>query len=343
MKIAIIGAGLAGTACAYVLKRYGLSPVIYEADDGIAPGASGNKAGLYNPRLSAERTPESAYHSAAFALALRTFPALGDIGWRRCGALHLITDDKKRTRYPKTVKNWGWPAAHMRLVGSDEATAIAGVSIHQEALYLPDSGYVSPRKLCTAYAKGVEVHTGQAIENLNDIQADIVIVACGIGALGFLETAHLPLKAVRGQVTVVKAHPALQPLKINLCYGGYCTPIMDDGTHMVGATFQRWLDHDDILPDDDADNIEKLCAALGIEAHADGFEVTEQRAGVRSTVKDHFPIVGLVRDNVYVSVGHGSHGILSSLMAAHVIADDILGHPQSLPTTTLAALSPVRF
>lgn len=51
-RIAIIGGGLAGTSCAYVLKQYGFEPVIYEAGDKLAYGASGNEVGLYNPRFS---------------------------------------------------------------------------------------------------------------------------------------------------------------------------------------------------------------------------------------------------------------------------------------------------
>jgi flavin-dependent dehydrogenase len=45
MKVAIIGAGLAGTAAAWALRQAGAEPVIYEAGPEIAPGASGNPVG----------------------------------------------------------------------------------------------------------------------------------------------------------------------------------------------------------------------------------------------------------------------------------------------------------
>ena len=70
MRVAIIGAGLAGTALAYVLKQGGAEPVIYEASGNIASGASGNDVGLYNPRFTAEQGPEQAFYSDAFFKAI---------------------------------------------------------------------------------------------------------------------------------------------------------------------------------------------------------------------------------------------------------------------------------
>ena len=79
MKIAITGAGLAGSALGYVLKQAGLEPIIYEANASVADGASGNLTGLYNPRFAAEWTPQSRYYSKAFELARDLFPTLEGI------------------------------------------------------------------------------------------------------------------------------------------------------------------------------------------------------------------------------------------------------------------------
>src|SRR5690606_17587106 len=120
----------------------------------------------------------------------------------------------------------------------------------------------------------------------------------------------LPLNPVRGQITQVKVSAATQKLKANLCCGGYFSPALG-GAHTLGATFQRWLDHGDIMEQDDADNIAGL-AAVAPEL-AEGLEVAGHRAAVRTSSKDHFPVVGGLADNLYVSTGHGSHGIISAL------------------------------
>ncbi|MCD8494121.1 MAG: FAD-dependent 5-carboxymethylaminomethyl-2-thiouridine(34) oxidoreductase MnmC [Alphaproteobacteria bacterium] len=260
MKIAIIGAGLAGTACAYVLKEAGLSPHIYEAGDDIAGGASGNPFGLVNPRLAADRTPESDFYAASFALAVRVFTQIQkhtDIGWRQCGGLHLMAEGKKSKRFPQTVENWGWPPEHMRLIDAVEASEIAGIELDYEALYLPDAGFLSPRKLCRFYVENVPITLNARIENMADIKADAVILACGAGVKNFPETNFLPVGSVRGQITEVAENDASSRIRCNIGYGGYIAPSVN-GKHVLGATFQRWLDHSDILPEDDVENLRHL-------------------------------------------------------------------------------------
>ena len=342
MKVAIIGGGLAGTACAYVLHQYGADCTIYEAGETLAAGASGNDLGLYNPRFSAHRTPEAQFYTGAFALALRAFKELDGIDWNPAGALHLITDEKKEKRFSQMLESWAWPEEDMRRVSAQGASEIAGIIVQHEAVYLPHSGSVSPARLCEAYSRTADIKLKTRVESPGDIQADAIILACGMGVLDFEETKWLPLSGVRGQITQAAANETTRRLKCNLCYGGYMTAAQS-GTHMIGSTFQRWLDHDDVLPEDDADNIAKLSAIT--PELAENLQVNDSRAAIRTTAKDQFPVVGSVpgHKNLYVSTGHGSHGILSSLIAAHVLADIILDQPRSMPVSVLEKLKPARF
>ncbi len=346
MKVAIIGGGLAGTSCASVLNQYGSDCIIYESGKDVASGASGNALGLYNPRFSAERTAQAEYYIRAFELALKVFPSLGDIGWNPCGALHLITDEKKQARFTKMAENWAWSDDEMYLSDIPETQELSGlnspVNILHSAVFLGWSGMVKPGEMCKAYAANskAKIETGIRVENLNDIDADIIILANSAGVLNFPQAAHLPIQTIRGQVTHVKATERSQDIKTALCYSGYITPAVD-GMHMVGSTFQRWLEHTDILSDDDVDNIAKLEAA--VPGLTEGMKVVGHRAAVRSASKDQFPIVGKLRDNLYISAAHGSHGILSSLMAAHILGAMIMGTPCPVPEETLQALSPMRY
>ncbi len=338
MKVAIIGGGLSGCALAYVLKHAGHDPVVYEAGSSLANGASGNSTGLYNPRFTAERNAQSDYYAAAFSLALSTFKTLKDIDWNPCGALHLMNDEKKTKRFAQTVKNWGWDKDQMSILNAVQASEIAGVDLNYDALYLSQSGSVSPRKLCEAYMQDVGFHLNACVENLDDINADAIVLACGPATKKIV--ADLPIGTVRGQITEVKASQLSQDVKCAICYGGYFSPAQND-RHIVGATFQRWLDHSDLVEQDDQDNIQKL--ADNIPGMEQGLEIVDQRASVRASSQDHFPIVGHVKDNLYVSAAHGSHGILSSLMAANLLSDMLLDRPRCLSTATIEALSPARF
>lgn len=335
MKIAIIGGGLAGCAAAYVLKQYGITPVIYETANDIAQAASGNAIGLYNPKLGAFKTPLSLFYASAFALANTTFKNLENIDYTPCGALHLITDEKREKRFTQTIENWGWHQDHMQLVTAEQATKIANTTITHPALYLTQSGFVSPQKLCRTYTKDIEIITNYNAKTLPD--ADAVILANAIHAKTF--APDLPLKSVRGQVTYAKTTPASKSLKTCINYGGYMTPAHNN-LHCVGSTFQRWLDHDDILPEDDTDNITKMQEVL---PHFTNLEPAQNWAGVRTTTPDHVPVIGHYKDNIFLSTAHGSHGILSSLGAAYILADMITGKSSGQFRPTLNILSPKRF
>lgn len=341
-RIAIIGGGLAGTACAYVLRQAGLVPVIYEAGPHLAPGASGNPIGLYNPRLSARRTPESDFYSAAFSLAHRAFRELDDIDWNPCSALHLITGKKKEKQLSQTIQTWNWPEESMQLLSAREASEVAGVELQQAALYLPDSGFVSPKKLCERYATDIEVSLNTKIKSVSDIKADAIILACGMGVKKFEETRDLPLAPVRGQVTTVKATEKSRELKCSLSYDGYVLP-EKDGTHMLGATFERNVSHSDIRGEDDGENIAALAGIL--PDIANDLEVAGHRASARTTSKDHFPVIGQIHDckDLYVSTAHSAYGIVGSIAGAHLITDMILDRPLSLANDVVQKLNPVRF
>ena len=339
-RVAIIGGGLAGTACAFMLSRAGFYAEIYEAGACLAPGASGNALGLYNPRFSAERGPEAEYYAAAFRLALGTFASLEGVDWNPCGSLHLMTDEKRETRYRQMVESWGWPAGEMQIVDAAEASRLAGVDVQHGALWLAQAGYVSPKKLCESYAQNSEVHLNAAMGAVAEVGADIVILANGMGVKNFAAAADLPLNAVRGQLSFVRATAATEKLKCNLCYGGYFSPA-EGGVHALGSTFQRWLDHSEIIEGDDRDNIAKLGAV--VPALASGLEIADHRAAVRTAPKDHFPVVGRLAENLYVSTGHGSHGILSSLMGAKLLLEMIMGKDLSVSEQCISRLSPARF
>lgn len=349
-RIAILGGGLAGTSCARVLKESGVLPVIFETAGTLAAGASGNERGLYNPRLSTHRTAESDYFTAGFALAVRMFRRLQaetDIGWTPCGNLHFITDGDRERKLSGAFTSWGWHAAHMSLMDAQAASEAAGVKCTHAALFLPDAGMVSPRALCHAYAKGIEVRLSTA--GLQPVvradgwivggeNFDAVILANGIAAAAY----GLPLHTVRGQTTLAIATQASSSLRSGLCFGGYMTPARA-GFHMIGATFQKWLPDAQINQQDDRDNIERLSRCFPELAAT--LQPSGSWAALRAVAKDRLPVAGAVpgHPGLYVSTGHGSHGIVSSLAAAHLIADMMTGAPPCLPRRTRDLVDPARF
>lgn len=360
--VAIIGGGLAGTSAAYALRQCGIAAVIYEASNSLATGASGNMAGLYNPRFTAHRQPEADYFSSAFALAYRQFAHLQndrDIGFNPCGVLQLMNSPEKEKRYRAFCENQGWHEDHVKEINAQDASDVAGVELSDGALFLPQSGAVNPAALCAAYADDVETVFGVNAVPLYtggswivDGRAfDAVILACGAATRLLCDLHWLPINTVRGQITVATVEAQIP--HTGICYGGYALPLGEQ--HIIcGATFQKWRHDTDISPEDDDENLEKLYEVQ--PALKGKIGVVDHRAGLRVATQDHWPLVGAVPDykswisgkddfieGLYISAGHGSHGILSSLMAAYMIADDMNNAPLSVGIDSQKSLNAARF
>ncbi|MDB5490603.1 MAG: 5-methylaminomethyl-2-thiouridine-forming enzyme mnmC [Micavibrio sp.] len=338
-RVAIIGGGLAGTACAQVLRYRGISHTIFEAAPALAGGASGNPGGIFNPRFTAHRNAQSDFYAGAYALAARTLRETSGVGFAPCGSLHLITDDDKRRRFESCLETWRWPEQHMKLLDAAEASQVAGISLPHSALYLPDSGQVSPHLLCTNWAAGSDVKLNAPFSPDNAGEYDAVIYACAAGASEFMP--DLPLQSVRGQIIAAETSPATSALKTNLCYSGYIGA-PHEGRHIIGSTFQKWIATTDLREEDNAEILARLNEA--VPGMIPG-PVAGARAALRCAAQDRFPVIGAVpgTKNSYVTTAHGSHGIVSSLAGAHLIADLMDGGVQSLGGDTIAALSPQRF
>ncbi len=366
-KVCIVGAGLAGTACAWLLKKHGIKSVIYEATDDVAGGASGNPVGIFNPRFSSGRTPESEFYSSAYSMTVRTIQELQqthDIKYKRCGTLHLVNSAMKEKRLRNVWQNWGWHSDHMRYLDDQQASQVAGVPVHHQALYLPDAGSVSPAALCAAYSEGIEVHLGVQLM-MHDIkrrqddwlvlgqQFDAIILACGEGAKWFEETRWLPVHTVRGQIIQAEDSGFGDDVACNIVYGGYISP-GENGVHTLGSTFQKWLTHTDVLEEDNDEIIGKLRESL---PDADGsIHAVDARAGLRTTANDHFPIAGTVPDltswklgqdkdvpGLYLTTAHGSHGIVSSIATATLVTDLLLGRSPGMAQPVIDQLNAARF
>lgn len=351
-KVAVIGGGIAGASLAYTLSTRGCDITLFEKN-GLASGGSGNDRGLCNPRLSAGKGPEADFYSPAFNLAHRLFAELSqtdDIGFKACGSLHMIFDDNKDKRYHGFKKNWGWHDDHARIISAAESSDTAGVKILQPSLYLAGAGMVSPKKATFRMAASAKIVMRDVSRIEEDGSAwridgedfDCVILAGSFDVLKFPYTCMLPIEKVRGQVTSIRTTPVYNQLQTNLCYGGYAS-VAEQGTAILGSTFQTWIDDPALRPEDDLDNIDKLKA---VAPHiAEGLSVTGGRASFRSAAKDRAPVIGPIHgvENLYISTAHGSHGILSSIMGAEYLTSKIMGDAQILPRSVERFLSPSRF
>lgn len=390
----VIGAGLAGCSTAFALARRGWSVTVIERHPGEAQEASGNPQGILYCKLSAHPTSLSRFVQASYAYCLRLLrerlPHDGS-NWEACGILQLAADEKDQARLQAIAAN-GYPDSFLHWVDASQASALAGVRIERGGLYFPEGGWVHPPSLCRSLLNQPNISllaSHEAIQLRQDESAGwsaigskgetlasaAVAVVCGAAdSLRFEQTAHLPLKAIRGQITHVPATEASRALRSVLCAEGYVSPARN-AEHHVGASFrfdrtdcepsvEESLSNLQLLPSLSADFAQSLGAAALDPAQL------KARAALRCTTPDYLPAIGplvdvqafneryaILRkdaarkldapapwlDGLYVNAAHGSRGLLSAPLSGELIAAWIEGEPLPLPRPVAEAVHPSRF
>ncbi len=205
-------------------------------------------------------------------------------------------------------------------------------------------------------------------------EADLVVIATAADTHAFPETVHLPTHVIRGQLTHLPRVDMSAPLATVLCGEGYLAPARG-GSHCLGATFGIRDPGVDVRAEDHRENLAMLRAlspALA-EAFADSTRDPDRidgRAALRCVAPDYLPIVGPLvdatrfadrfarlskdattqfadeapwLDGLFVSVAHGSRGLVTALIAGELIAAQAFDEPAPLPSSVVDALSPARF
>lgn len=205
-------------------------------------------------------------------------------------------------------------------------------------------------------------------------QAPVVVVANADQARQFSQLAHLPIKPIRGQVSHAPATEASLALRAVVCGESYLSPARH-GRHCFGATFRFQAEQLAVTTEEHQENLDKLATLspdgwrrLGGEALS--AQALDGRSGWRATTPDYLPLVGPVADatafadaypapercgprqpgpdapwlpGLYVSLAHGSRGLVTAPLAGELLAAMLNHEPAPLPQPLLDVLHPNRF
>jgi tRNA 5-methylaminomethyl-2-thiouridine biosynthesis bifunctional protein len=388
----VIGAGLAGTSTAASLAARGWRVALLDRQTAIAAEASGNPQGALYARLSPHATALSELAVSGLEYTARTLPLVGlarSVDFDPCGVLQLEHDEPQRVRQSR-LAGQGWPAGFLAPLDRGDASARAGIPVPSGGLLLPRAGWVRPPALCRALAAhpSVEVVLGRPVIGLRRsgdgwevhdavgpiAHAPVVVIAASGASTAFAETAHLPLRLIRGQLTLVPEVPASRSLRTVLCGDGYIAPAVD-GTHSLGATHRFRDVSTSVTAAEHAENLAKLAAlapALYRTLGADRLDPARLagRAALRCSSLDYLPIIGpivdaarfaatyarLARDatleldapapwteGLYVTTAHGSRGLVTAPLCGELLAGYLDEEPAPLPASVMEAVHPSRF
>jgi tRNA 5-methylaminomethyl-2-thiouridine biosynthesis bifunctional protein len=204
--------------------------------------------------------------------------------------------------------------------------------------------------------------------------APLVVLAGAAEIKRFAQSAELPLKRIRGQITRLPQTADSQCLSTVVCAEGYVAPARL-GEHTLGASFD--FHSDDLTPTTaehlgNLEMLKEISTDLVTRLHADQLDPQQLqgRAAFRCTSPDYLPIVGpladrqafieayaaLARDarqvpdivcpwleGLYVNSGHGSRGLITAPLSGELLAAWLENEPLPLPRGVAEACHPNRF
>jgi tRNA 5-methylaminomethyl-2-thiouridine biosynthesis bifunctional protein len=358
-RVAVVGAGIAGTSCAERLAARGWAVTLIDRHAAPAREASGNPVGLLRAALHREDTALARLSRAALGYALRHFSALageGPLPWKQSGVLRLARDAAQMQRFEEVAGANAFPAEFARCVEAAEAARIAGRAVRGPGWWLPSSGWASPAALCAAQIERTRIRrvfsaevvrlaangANWRIEGARGVLAEAphVILANAVDANALLPGASLPLTPVRGQVTFA---PPGKTLQVPVSGDGFVAPTADG--FVLGATFQ--LDDPERKPRvvDHAVNVARAESLL--PGFTEGLVPARLagRVAFRATTPDRLPIYGELPGypGVYAALGLGANGLLWAPLCAELLASHMEGEPLPLERDLAEAIGPGRF
>ncbi len=334
----IVGGGVIGLACAWELRRRGLTVTLIErgrpareatwaAAGIIAPHHYGAGPG---PLFDLLRRSRSAYPEFLDAIEADA------VDWRSGGTIAAARSVEEAAELESRV-DWLVAAGyHAELLRPAELRALepacAG-SVACAALF-PGDASLDPRRLAAALEKavrsaGVDMLTDAPVASiqvnggrvtgvcLSDrvVSASAVILAAGAWSARLAPGFRLPVRPCKGQMCAVRAEG---PRRAITFPEGVIVP-RADGRTALGAT-QEDLGFD---PHIDPDAIRQLQAdTAAIVPELAGAEIVETWMGFRPQSADGFPVIGPAPvEGLVVATGHFTKGIALAPVTAELVAD----------------------
>jgi tRNA 5-methylaminomethyl-2-thiouridine biosynthesis bifunctional protein len=387
----VIGAGIAGCSTATALRKRGWHVTVVDKHPQVASEASGNPQGILYPKLSQEDSSLTLFglHSLIHALGFYRGYWPQHPGSGPSGVLVLPESDREAAQLLAIGQRFRQSPELVRPVSGVEMQDLCGLPLHhQYGLWFENLGWVSPPQVCRwllddtplikAEVTSLQQDTATGDWHVFDaggntiVTATTVIVAMATNSNCLGQTRHLPLRAVRGQITVTPENATSRQLRSVLCGAGYIAPAAN-GIHTLGATYHIDSKCTDVTESDHTLNFSTLGETDNclqelwpdVDVHT-----LEGRASIRCTTPDYLPVVGPAPDEtamtarfadyrrnartdiplrgqyhqgLWLNCGHGSRGLTYAPMSAELLASQINGDMAVLPRQLVMALSPARF
>jgi glycine/D-amino acid oxidase-like deaminating enzyme len=340
VDVIIVGQGLAGTLLANELFRQNKTVMIF--DDPVQPKASSVAAGLINPVVF-RRMTKSWLVDEAFPQMESTYMQLGELLHRQlyfpCQMLKVAREDLMDLWKNKTFANhlesylnadpdfnlankYFTNTFSFGCVNKSGRVDIQSL-IHSFSAFLQEQN--SLRKIEFDYQKLTLETVGVTY---GDVRAEKIIFCEGSSASENPFFKNLSFKHSKGELLELK----ISGLNLDKIVSDevFVMPLGND-RYKVGATYS-W---DELNWETTHSAREKLISKLG-KIISINPEIVNQKAGIRPTMHDRKPVIGLLPDNPQIGIfnGLGSKGVLLGPYFAQQFAQYLSGktdylHPEA--------------
>jgi glycine/D-amino acid oxidase-like deaminating enzyme len=291
VRVAVVGAGLAGLGAAYFLLKKGFSVTIFD-ENGVGGGASGIPVGLCHPYVGRSGKPSKFSDEALFLTKKLLDDAEKTVNKRLADRSGILRVDWTPFEWYPDLKK-----VEEGVLISSGMTVFINEYVH--ALF--------------ASLKGVEF-IQKKISSAADLEEfDQIVFAMGFGMKEF----DLPVNFVKGQVLIGTTDKFLD--KTLMKAKGHLSPIGEKRVQL-GSTYEHHFLSD--KPDMEIAKKELKEKLLAFFAREGEFFIDSVWAGVRVCVKEgYLPIVQKCSQKAFIFTGLGSRGLLYHAYYGRHLAD----------------------
>ncbi|MCY3811332.1 MAG: tRNA (5-methylaminomethyl-2-thiouridine)(34)-methyltransferase MnmD [Gammaproteobacteria bacterium] len=316
----VVGAGLAGAATARCLVDKGIAATLLDRGEGVASGASAIPAAVLHPRLLPAASVEALYRLQAFLHAAAWLPDRAGVA--ATGVLQVAgkSEHPSRLRSVAAVT----PEEIAAYTDPHAASDLAGTSVRAPGLFFPGASMINGKALALDLANDPNI---AVLPDLDPPPGTTVIRATGADVTGF---PHLEVRAVAGQLD---RFPCDRSPRLPIVGDGVIVP--DTASVWTGATYEYrpWN------PDRASQaNAARYAGFFGTEP---GPPLNRFR-GTRAVTSDRLPVIGADGD-AWFNLGHGSHGTITAIFGAEIVASAVNGELAPATCDIRALLEPARF
>jgi len=268
--VVVIGGGVAGTSCAYHLRRLGVGGVLVLERSSLAAGSSSRSTGFVETAYRERRRVEATLRSRRIVEELASERGVPFV---RCGKLLLGPDRAALEAALVLRRELGAPDG--AVLSADEVGAVAPeLRADGPALWCEGDGHTDGPLLCSALARDVEVRQGAEVTSFTiasgcvvgvttregDVRCGAVVNAAGAWArrIGALASVEVPVDGYRRQVAVLEAERTRLPIVTEELAGGEVLYLRGEGErHVLAGLHSETTNEPAADPDDFAETTDQ--------------------------------------------------------------------------------------